>query len=204
MTHAEFVQYVVNDASAKWQGTLANAGIPYSPTGAVTDDEPIDTGCGTADSSTGPFYCPPDETIYWPTDTVIPRSGKPLAEYGDFAVAVAAAHEVGHHVQNELGILEAEAAGQLDTLSLQTELQADCFAGVWGYSAYYEGLVESGDMDEAMSLIPDLGDLPEQPRGEPYAHGSPEERVEAFLTGYDYGDPVRCLDYTPVSEETTG
>jgi predicted metalloprotease len=141
-----------------------------------------------------------DETVYWPTDSVISSSGEPLAEYGDFAVAIVAAHEVGHHVQNELGILEAEEARQLETRSLQTELQADCFAGVWGYSAYYEGLVESGDMDEAMNLIPDIGDLPEQPRGGELAHGTPEERVEAFLTGYDFGEPDRCLQYTPLPE----
>lgn len=119
-----------------------------------------------------------------------------MTEYGDFAMATVAAHEVGHHVQQQLDIF-----GQYT--SLQTELQADCFAGVWGYSVYYEGLVESGDIDEAMSISWEGGDLPEQPRGGPRAHGSSEERVEWFTTGYDNGDPGRCFELTPLPEETT-
>lgn len=126
-------------------------------------------------------------------------NGTPIQDYGDFAVAVAAAHEVGHHVQQQLGVLDAKMNGEI--LSIQTELQADCFAGVWGFSTYYEGLIESGDLDEAVSVLDNIGDVPEQPRGGPEAHGSPEERTEAFLLGYDSGDPAQCLAYTPPPAE---
>jgi predicted metalloprotease len=203
MTLEEFVQAGVSDADAMWQGMFEEAGGAYSSVDFYAYDQSVDACETTLDQTYSPLYCELDQTVYWPVDWVVPTSGKTLAEYGDFAVAVAAAHEVGHHVQNQLGILEAEDTGQLDTRSLQTELQADCFAGVWGYSAYYEGLVESGDLDEATSLLPDLGDVPEQPRGGPQAHGTPEERLQAFQTGYHYGDPGRCLEYTPLPEGTT-
>ena len=203
MTLEELSQAVVSHADAMWQGMFENAGGTYSSVDFDAYDQSVDA-CGTTlDQASGPVYCSVDETIYFPIEWVNPDSGQPMMESGDFAMATVAAHEVGHHVQNELGILEAKEAGQLDTLSLQTELQADCFAGVWGYTAYYEGLVESGDLDEAMSISWESGDLPEQPRGGPGAHGTPEERLQAFLTGYDYGDPGRCLEYTPLPEGTT-
>ena len=132
------------------------------------------------------------------TEWVGPNSGQLMMEFGDFAMATVASHEVGHHAQQQLGMLE-----DADYTQLQTELQADCFAGVWGYSVYYEGLVESGDLDEAMSISWESGDLPEQPRGGPDAHGTPEERLQWFTTGYDYGDPGRCFELTPLPEETT-
>jgi predicted metalloprotease len=198
MTPEELAEAVVTDADAMWQGMFEDGGGTYSNVDFYAYNQSVDACETTADPTDSPFYCSLDETVYWPVD-----SGKTVAEYGDFAVALTAAHEVGHHVQSELGILEAANTGQLDTLSLQTELQADCFAGVWGYSAYYKDLVESGDLEEAMRFLPDIGDAPEQPRGGPGAHGTPEERVEAFLTGYDYGEPGRCLDYTPLQEGTT-
>jgi predicted metalloprotease len=209
MPFEDFVQYVIDDNNAKWQAVLAEAGVPYSPVGAVIFEgsTPASEGCGTdetgtvADSAYGPFYCPLDQTVYWPTDTVFP-SGGPIQDYGDFAVAVGAAHEVGHHLQQQLGILDAEVAGEV--LSIQTELQADCFAGVWGFSTFYEGLIESGDVDEALTLVQSIGDVPEQPRGGPGAHGSPEERTQAFRLGYDSGDPAQCLTFTPPPGGTTG
>ena len=198
MTPEELAEAVVANADAMWQGMFEAGGGTYSSVDFHAYDQSVAACETTAGPTDSPFYCSLDETVYWPVD-----SGKTIAEYGDFAVALTAAHEVGHHVQGELGLIEAANAGQLDTLSLQLELQADCLAGVWGYSAYYEDLVEPGDMEEAMRFLPDIGDAPEQPRGGEGAHGTPEERVEAFLTGYDYGDPVRCLDYTPLSEGTT-
>jgi predicted metalloprotease len=200
MTLEEFANAVVNHADGMWQGIFEEAGGTYSNVDFRAYDQSVDA-CGTTlDQTFSPLYCELDQTVYWSLDWVVPSSGKTLAEYGDFAVA---AHEVGHHIQQQLGILEAADTGQLETRSLQTELQADCFAGVWGYSAYYEGLVESGDLDEAMGLLPDLGDVAEQPRAGPGAHGTPEERLQAFETGYHYGDPGRCLEYTPLPEGTT-
>jgi predicted metalloprotease len=153
MTLKEFVRAVVFHADGMWQGIFEEAGGTYSNVDFRAFDQSVDACETTLDQTFSPLYCELDQTVYWPVDWVVPTSGKTLAEYGDFAVAVAAAHEVGHHVQNQLGILEAEDTGQLETRSLQTELQADCFAGVWGYSAYYEGLVESGDLDEAIGLF---------------------------------------------------
>ncbi len=112
-----------------------------------------------------------------------------MAEYGDFAMAIVAAHEVGHHVQEELGILE----GQYPTR--QTELQADCFAGMWGYSQYEN--VEPGDVGEAMDISWVSGDLPGTAQNDPNAHGKPEERVKWFRTGYDSGDAGQCFTLTP-------
>ena len=203
MTFEEFVKFVVNDANSMWEQVFANVNATYSAAKPRTFAEPISVtgGCGDADPDYGPFYCDKNQTVYYPVNWVVPVSGRPVQDYGDFAVAISIAHEVGHHAQQQLGILEAEQSGQYT--SLQIELQADCFAGLWGYTAFYEGLVESGDIDEALSLRAELGDLPEQPRGGPGAHGTPEERVEAFLTGYDYGEPGRCLDYTPLPEGTT-
>ena len=203
MAPEEIAQAVVTIADDFWQGIIEDAGGTYSSVDFDAYDQTVDACEATFDQTSSPFYCPLDETVYWPVDAVVPSSGKTLAEYGDFALAVLAAHEVGHHVQNQLGILEAANAGQLDTLSLQTELQADCLAGVWGYSAYYEGLVESDDLEEATSLLPDLGDDPAQPRGGEGAHGTPEERLAAFETGYHYGEAGRCLEYTPLQEGTT-
>lgn len=197
LTYEEFLQLVVTDADAKWQGAFAEAGVEYSPVGFYPFDQSVEA-CGiTNDQEGGPFYCPEDQTIYYPVDWVNPESEQPMSEYGDFAMATVAAHEVGHHAQQQLGIFDEYS-------SLQTELQADCFAGVWGYSVYYEGLIESGDIDEAMSIAWDSGDLPEQPTGGPGAHGSPEKRVQWFTTGYDNGDPSLCFELTPLPEETTG
>ena len=108
-------------------------------------------------------------------------------------MAIVAAHEVGHHVQEQLGVLEAMRAGEYT--NLQAELQADCFAGAWGYSVYE--LIEEGDIEEAMNISWHTGDPPQLPAGHPGAHGSPEERVQAFENGF-LRDPTDCLDYTPV------
>lgn len=143
----------------------------------------------TLDQSSGPLYCEKDETIYFPTRWVNPETGRLMESYGDFAMAVVAAHEVGHHVQYQLDMLE----GQYPTR--QIELQADCFAGVWGYSVYDQ--MQSGDLGEAMEISWDSGDLPGTPKNAPGAHGKPEERVKWFRTGYDSGNAEPCFELTP-------
>jgi predicted metalloprotease len=200
VTIEEFARYVVEDANAKWQGIFEEAGVPYSPSGFVAYDQPISVaeGCGSDESGTvldpavGPAYCVVEQTVYFPTNWES-SSGKSYADYGDFVVAENAAHEVGHHVQQQLGIREDQARGIYT--SLQTELQAQCFAGVWGYSAYYEDMIEPGDIDEAIAFQAEAGNA------HPDTHGTPEEQTEWFLVGYDYGDPVRCLELTPSPEE---
>lgn len=183
----EFLQCVVNDASAKWQVTFGSVQREYSPVAFHPYDQSV-AACGvTRDQGSGPMYCGRDQTIYFPINWVDPNTDRPMAEYGDFAMAYVAAHEVGHHVQEQLGIREG---GRTER---ETELEADCLAGVWGYSAYYEDFVKSGDIAKVEDLSWNSGDLPEQPRGGPGAHGRPEERVTAFRKGYDYGDVNRCL-----------
>jgi uncharacterized protein len=197
MSYREYVQWLMNDANTKWQAVFASNGYEYSPAGLETYNfnKPVETACGEFGPKFGPFYCSADETVYWAPNWPDTKNA------GDFAIAYVISHEVGHHASEQMGILSLYEMGVYT--SLQIELQADCFAGVWGYSVYYEGLIESGDIDEALNLAFALGDLPEQPRGGPGAHGSPEERVQWYQTGYDYGDPNRCLALTPLPEETT-
>jgi len=189
MPYEDFLAYVVTDAAAKWQAAFEEANVPYSDVDFVPYDRSVRSPCGQGDQVTGPGYCSTNQTIYFPTNWVDLNTGKVMAEYGDFAMAIVAAHEVGHHVQEQLGLLE----GQYPTL--KTELEADCLAGVWGYSQYEN--VEPGDVGEAMEISWDSGDLPGTPRNAPYTHGKPKERVKWFRTGYDSGDPTQCYTLTP-------
>jgi predicted metalloprotease len=125
-------------------------------------------------------------TVYYP----LPwreRGGQTPAEIGDFAVATILAHEAGHHVQNLSGIL-----GKTSTLNIQRELQADCLAGVWGHSVYREGLLQPGDVEEAIQAMDDAADLPGTPQNAPRAHGSPTQRTDSFFTGYRSGRASQC------------
>jgi predicted metalloprotease len=189
-SYEDFLEYVITDASAKWQVTFQEADVPYSDLDFKPYDRSVSAPCGDRDQESGPAYCRLNQTIYFPTNWVNPTTGKIMAEYGDFAMAIVAAHEVGHHVQEQLGIL-----GRYPTR--QTELQADCFAGVWGYSQYDN--IEPGDVGEAMDISWVSGDLPGTRRNAMGAHGNPEERVTWFRTGYDSGSADECFTLTPVS-----
>ena len=188
MPYEDFLAYVVTDAAAKWQAVFEEANVPYSDVDFVPYDRSVRSPCGKGNQVSGPFYCPTNQAIYFPTNWVNPSTGKVMAEYGDFAMAIVAAHEVGHHVQEQVGWLEKYR-------SLNIELEADCFAGVWGYSQYAN--VEPGDVGEAMEISWDSGDVPGTPRNDPYAHGKPAQRVKWFRTGYDSGDPGQCYTLTP-------
>lgn len=195
-TYEDLLAWVLTDSAAKWQAIFAEAGEPYSTVYYNLYDRSIG-GCEMRlDQTSGPLYCFGDNTIYFPTQWVDPDTGELMESYGDFAMAIVAAHEVGHHIQLQLGIIE----GQYPTR--KTELQADCFAGVWGYSVL--GRVEPGDVGEAMEISWDSGDLPGTPKNMPGAHGKPEERVKWFRTGYDSGDAGECFALAPLPEETTG
>jgi len=194
-THEELIEWAITDAAAKWQAAFAEVDVSYSTVyynlyairrevyGFVVFA--IQRPAGLIERSTarvdGLMFDPGTETL--------------MKSYGDFAMAVVAAHEVGHHVQDELGLLDEQYP------KIQTELQADCFAGVWGSSVYDR--LEPGDIGEAMEISWDSGDLPGTPRNAPGAHGKPEERVKWFRTGYDTGDADECLALTPLPEETT-
>ena len=188
MTIEEFVEAVGGDLNAKWQALFESGGYAYPNASFVLYDEPMPiSGCeGVADPEWGPFYCSENSTVYYPLSWSDP-SGRTPAEIGDFAVAVILAHEVGHHVQNITG-----AFTDPNVYSIQLELQADCFAGLWGRTVYEEGLLEPGDVGEALQVAANAADLPGTPAENPSAHGTEAQRTDAFFTGYESGDAAQC------------
>jgi uncharacterized protein len=199
----DFVSFVVQDVQRSWTTTFANAGKQYQPTKLVLFDGATQTGCGVGSSQTGPFYCPRDRKVYLDLGffrELRSRFGAP----GDFAQAYVIAHELGHHVQNLLGVMEdaqrKQSAGSADAndLSIRLELQADCLAGVWAHSAYEKELLESGDLEEGLAAAAAVGDDRIQKRStgrvnpESWTHGSSEQRTKWFKNGFDGGDPSAC------------
>jgi predicted metalloprotease len=212
-----FLQQVLGSTEDVWsaifvQGGMAAYGVPagtdYPETTLVNFDGSVGTSCGGATSAIGPFYCPADARVYIDTqffDELSRRFGAP----GDFAQAYVISHEVGHHIQNILGLTEkvSRAAGGgagADGPQVRLELQADCFAGVWGRIAGdqtdAQGMrrLEPGDLEEAMAAANAIGDdtLQRQARGkvvpDSFTHGSSEQRMRWFRRGYDSADPGMC------------
>lgn len=161
------------------------------------------TDCGQGESAIGPFYCPADEKIY--IDLSFYDDMKDLGAEGDFAFAYVVAHEVGHHVQHLLGINEKVARQQerlsekkANQLSVKQELQADCFAGVWGNYVNQQGLLEVGDVQEAMDTAAAIGDDRLQQEGQghvvpdSFTHGTSAQRMQWFNRGFKSGNPDQC------------
>ncbi len=190
------VESAASDVNIFWEGFFEANGAPYSsPYLAYIYDEPVETGCGISDTSQGPGYCRLDQTFYFPVGwTDSSTGGSYLEEYGDFAVAVIVAHEMAHHVQQQMDILDIQDVG--DLLTIESELQADCFAGAWANAAYYEDQLEEGDLEEALSALEAAGDPEGTAADDPGAHGSSEQRQEWFLYGYDTGDITQCVTYS--------
>jgi uncharacterized protein len=199
----EFVGFVVDDVQDSWARLFAEAGQRYQPTTLRLFTDAIQSGCGAASAATGPFYCPLDGKIYLDLGffrELRDRFGAP----GDFAQAYVIAHEFGHHVQNVLGISDDVRRGQQEhpdeanELSVRLELQADCLAGVWARSAYQEGLLESGDLEEGLAAASAIGDDRIQRQAgrrvdpETWTHGSSDQRVSWFRRGYESGDLNGC------------
>jgi predicted metalloprotease len=185
---ARFVGFVIDDVNQHWQQELPG----YQPTRLVLFRGAIDSACGTASSAVGPFYCPIDRKAY--VDLAFygelrRRFGAP----GDFAQAYVIAHELGHHVQNQRGLLGGGEVNQIEI-----ELQADCLAGAWGRGAEARGLVEVGDVDEALTAAAQIGDdtIQRKTQGhvqpETWTHGSAAQRSSAFKRGYR-GGAEACL-----------
>jgi uncharacterized protein len=186
----DFLFEVGNELDAKWGQWFANAGYSYSsPNLQIYQEDQLSiAGCGgVIHDYQGPLYCSQTQTIYYPYPWYVRDTGKSLEEFGDFAVAATLAHEMGHHVQGLLGMV-----ANLNVYSIQMELQADCFAGVWAASVYYEGRLEPGDIEEAVYLLMNIADLPGTPWNDPQAHGTEQQRIDAFSLGYQSGDPNRC------------
>ena len=203
----DFVDAVMKDAQEMWQGTL---GGRYQQTRAVIFRDAIQSACGSAQSATGPFYCPADSLVYLDLGFFTELQQRFRAP-GDFAQAYVLAHELGHHVQHLLGIesqvrrLQQARPDQQNELSVRLELQADCFAGVWGHHAAQPGRaaqgkveLESGDIDEGLNAAAAIGDDRIQRMSgsrvapDRFTHGSSEQRVTWFRRGFDRGDIQAC------------
>jgi predicted metalloprotease len=198
-----FVAAVFTDAQSEWSRAFAAAGIAYRPARLVLFSSAVRTGCGTETSEVGPFYCPADHTVYLDT-AFFAEMERRYGVRGDFAMAYVVAHEVGHHIQAITG-LTAQVAGLqqanpalANVLSVRTELQADCYAGVWAHSTYVRDLLEPGDLTEALTAAAVVGDdfqqrvatgtvAPEQ-----WTHGSSAQRQHWLTTGFTTGRPSRC------------
>lgn len=202
----QFVSVVLADTEEVWAGVLPEqAGVDYADPTLVMFSGIDSSACGTAQSAMGPFYCPNDRTVYLDTDFFRTMSGK-MGAGGDFAFAYVIAHEVGHHVQNLLGILgqTMQARQQSDQvtanrISVLTELQADCFAGVWANHASQQfNSIDEGDIDEAINAAAAVGDdtLMEKagraPMPDAFTHGSAAERQEWFKRGFASGQMAQC------------
>jgi hypothetical protein len=188
----------VNSVQAYWQTSVD--GYTLAPT--TFFDGAINTGCGQATSAVGPFYCPVDDSVYIDLgffDTLQTQFG---AEGGPFAEAYVIAHEYGHHIQDLLGVLQAGGGGTgEESRSVRTELQADCYAGVWASHAVDTGYlnpITPDQLGQAIDAAEAVGDdrIQEKTQGqvtpETWTHGSAEQRVEWFRTGYESGDPNDC------------
>ena len=164
----------------------------------------VGSACGLASAATGPFYCPGDRDVYLDLEFFQELSQR-FAVQGDFARAYVIAHEVGHHVQNQLGLMtqfQQKAEGASDAarnaLSVRQELQADCFAGVWGHSAQQRGLIDAKDVESGIAAATAVGDdrLQQSSRGrvvpESFTHGTSAQRVRWFKAGLDSGDIRQC------------
>lgn len=164
----------------------------------VLFNDQTESACGYASAASGPFYCPGDQKLY--LDFAFFRDLKEeFKAPGDFAQAYVIAHEVGHHVQNLLGTMDkVQRAGNTNELSVKLELQADCFAGVWAYYAQQQGLLEVGDVEEALRAAQAVGDDSIQKRAQGYVvpesftHGSAQDRMAWFANGFKAGDVRQC------------
>ena len=200
----DFVGVVVKETEDLWGQVFEASGETYPAPTVVLFTNQVNTACGAADSSTGPFYCPGDQKVYIDLsfyDQLREQFGAP----GDFAQAYVLAHEIGHHVQNITGILPefnqrraSMSQEQANAYSVRVELQADCYAGVWANFAGQEDLLESGDIDEALNAAEQIGDDTLQKRMQGFAvpktfnHGTSAQRKTWFERGYTSGNPGDC------------
>lgn len=201
----DFVDRILGSTNQVWSGIFQKAGRTYTPPVLELFSQSTRSGCGSATSATGPFYCPADQKVYLDT-SFFSQMDRQLGGGGDFAYAYVIAHEVGHHVQNELGIADkitraqqqANTEAEANRYSVAMELQADCFAGVWGNHVQSLAKITQADVQEAVSTAEAIGDdtLQRQSRGrvvpDSFTHGSSQQRVSWFMRGYKGGDPNTC------------
>ncbi|WP_171208167.1 MULTISPECIES: neutral zinc metallopeptidase [unclassified Ruegeria] len=201
----EFVAVVLADTEVIWSEIFRGSGIQYTPPVLVLFAGRTQSACGRAMSATGPFYCPVDQRVYLDTSFFQVMEQR-LGARGDFAKAYVIAHEVAHHVQHSLGVLDRvnrakrqSSQADANALSVRVELQADCYSGVWARAMDQRfGVLEPGDIEEALNTAAAIGDdaLQRAQQGvvvpDSFTHGTSEQRQNWFYRGYETGDPNSC------------
>jgi uncharacterized protein len=201
----QFAARVLTTTEDVWGNVFdEQLGADYQPPQLVIFSGATRSGCGGATAATGPFYCPSDRTAYLDTE-FFALMDQQLGAEGDFAAAYVIAHEVAHHVQNLIGVLpEVEAARQqasqaeANALTVRLELMADCFAGIWAARVQGQGLLEEGDIDEALNAARRIGDdylqkkAGRTPQPETFTHGTSEQRSGWFARGFETGQVEQC------------
>jgi len=193
----------VNSIQKYWTDRFTSSGEQYQPVDTVLFTGATSSGCGTATSASGPFYCPVDKLVYLDLDFFKELRSRFGANAGSLAQGYVIAHEYGHHVQDLLGLLKTSGGDQTgaESRSVRTELQADCFAGVWTNNAASTGYLEQitdAQIADALDAAAAVGDdrIQEATQGQvdpdSWTHGSSEQRQKWFTTGYQSGDPARC------------
>ncbi|MEK1894451.1 MAG: neutral zinc metallopeptidase [Rhizobium sp.] len=199
-----FVRTVLAETEDTWNGIFQSQGRQYEEPRLVLFSGQTQSACGFASAATGPFYCPSDHKVYLDT-AFFNQLSRQFGASGDFAEAYVVAHEVGHHVQNLLGILpkfnqarQRMSEADANKMSVRVELQADCFAGIWGKFTEQKGILEAGDLEEALNAAQQIGDDTLQKRSQGYVvpesfnHGTSEQRARWFKRGFDSGKLSAC------------
>ncbi|MDR1611457.1 MAG: neutral zinc metallopeptidase [Planctomycetota bacterium] len=209
---ARFSSVALKTTEEVWTKIFGDMGKSYRPPRLVLYSEVTDTACGYGEAAMGPFYCPGDQTVY--LDLSFYRDMKQrLGGGGDFAQGYVLAHEVGHHIQNLMGI-DREVSRRrrelserdANRLSVLVELQADCYAGVWGRAMRDEGILDPGDLEQALKTAEAIGDdrLQRQSSGrvvpDSFTHGTSQQRYYWFKRGFDSGDPNQCNTFAEFRE----
>jgi uncharacterized protein len=208
----EFVARVLGSTERVWEEKFKATGRRYEPPTLVLFSDAVRSACGMAQAAVGPFYCPPDQKVYIDL-AFFDEMERRLGASGDFAQAYVIAHEVGHHVQNLLGIADKVTQARMQApeaeandLSVRMELQADCYAGVWAKSADDSAqILEAGDIEEGLNAASAIGDdrLQKRSKGyvvpESFTHGSSEQRVRWFKRGLDTADMNQCETFNAQS-----
>jgi|SRR5687768_9341488 len=202
---SRFIRRVLGTTEDVWNDVFRRNGSQYREPTLVLFSQQVQSACGRAGASVGPFYCPADQKVYIDLSFFQELSSRFRAP-GDFAQAYVIAHEVGHHIQNLTGTSDkvtrmqqsARSEAQANDLSVRLELQADCYAGVWGFSAKQNNILDPGDLEEALNAASAIGDdrLQRETQGrvvpDSFTHGSSAQRMRWFKLGFDSGDIRRC------------
>ncbi|MEH3414727.1 neutral zinc metallopeptidase [Phytobacter diazotrophicus] len=205
---AKFTSVIFATTEDTWGQLFEKMGRHYQQPKLVMYRNRVTTGCGTGQSVMGPFYCPADSKVYIDLSFYDDMKHK-LGANGDFAQGYVIAHEVGHHVQKLLGteakvrqIQQNASQTEANALSVRLELQADCYAGVWGHSMQQQGVLDAGDLEEALNAATAMGDDRLQKRSQglvipdTFTHGTSEQRYNWFKRGMDSGDPALCNTFS--------